>query len=70
MEKFLGISMLLSVIMMVTIIGVANAQIGNTTPNNMGNGTTGAVTNLTNASTSLQDAKNMSAIEGTMNQTG
>jgi hypothetical protein len=62
--------MLSSVLMMGTTIGVSNAQSENTTPNNMGNGTTGAVINLTNASSSLEDAQNMSAIEGTMNQTG
>ena len=33
------------------------------------NGTTGSVINLTNASSSLEDANNMSAIEGTVNQT-
>jgi hypothetical protein len=68
--KFLWILMLSSVLMMGTTIGVSNAQSENTTPNNMGNGTTGAVINLTNASSSLEDAQNMSAIEGTMNQTG
>jgi hypothetical protein len=61
--------MLSSVLMMGTTVGVSNAQSENTTPNNMGNGTTGAVINLTNASSSLEDAQNMSAIEGTMNQT-
>jgi hypothetical protein len=50
--------------------GHDNAQSENTSPNNMGDGTTDAVTNLTNASSSLEDAKNMSAIEGTINQTG
>jgi hypothetical protein len=68
--KFLWILMLSSVLMMGTTVGVSNAQSENTTPNNMGNGTTGAVINLTNASSSLEDAQNMSAIEGTMNQTG
>jgi hypothetical protein len=61
---------MLSFVLMGTTVGVSNAQSENTTPNNMGNGTTGAVINLTNASSSLEDAKNMSAIEGTMNQTG
>ena len=33
------------------------------------NDTTAAVVNLTNASSSLEDAQNMSVIEGTMNAT-
>ena len=70
MIKSLWIFMLSSVIMMGTIMGVSNAQSENTTSSNMGNGTTGSVINLTNASSSLGDAKNMSALEGTMNQTG
>jgi hypothetical protein len=68
--KFLWIFMLSSLFMMGAAVGVSNAQSENMTPNNMGNGTTGAVINLTNASSSLEDAQNMSAIEGTMNQTG
>jgi hypothetical protein len=52
-----------------TTIGTANAQSEDTPPNNMGNGTTGAVINLTNASSSLEEAQNMSVIEGTMNAT-
>ena len=70
MKNFLWILVLSSVIMIGTTVGITNAQSENTSSNNMGNGTTGAVTNLTNASSSLEDAKNMSAIEGTMNQTG
>jgi hypothetical protein len=56
--------------MMGTIIGVSNAESENTTPNNKGNGTRGAVINLTNANSSLEDTQNMRAIEGNMNQTG
>jgi hypothetical protein len=69
MTNFLWILMLLSLATVGTTIGTANAQSEDTPPNNMGNGTTGAVINLTNASSSLEDAQNMSAIEGTMNQT-
>ena len=64
--------MLLSVIMIGTTVGTTNAQSEDTPPNTdngTGNGTTGAVVNLTNASSSLEDARNMSVIEGTMNQT-
>jgi hypothetical protein len=52
-----------------TEVGTTNAQSEDTSPNNMGNGTTGAVINLTNASSSLEDAQNMSVIEGTVNAT-
>jgi hypothetical protein len=45
--------MLLSVFMIGTTVGVSNAQSRNTAPNNMGNGTTEAVTNLTNVSSSF-----------------
>jgi hypothetical protein len=69
MTNFLWILMLLSVILIGTTVGATNAQSGNTSPNNMGNGTTGAVINLTNASSSLEDAQNMSVIEGTVNAT-
>ena len=61
--------MLLSLTMVGTTIGTTNAQSEDTPPNNMVNGTTGAVINLTNDSSSLEDAQNMSAIVGTMNQT-
>ncbi|HJR85681.1 MAG TPA: hypothetical protein VJ772_09995 [Nitrososphaeraceae archaeon] len=46
--------------MMGTIIGSSNAQ-------STSNVTAGSITNLTNGSTSLGDANNMSAIEGTIN---
>ncbi|MFN2434997.1 MAG: hypothetical protein ABR515_06450 [Nitrososphaeraceae archaeon] len=52
-----------------TTIGIATAQLDNSSQNNT-NDTTAAVINLTNASSSLEDAQNMSVIEGTMNQTG
>jgi len=53
-----------------TTVGITNAQSENTSQSNIGNGTTGSVVNLTNASSSVEEAKNMSVIEGTMNQTG
>jgi len=62
--------MLSSVIMIGTTVGITNAQPQNTSQSNIGSGTTGSVVNLTNASSSAEDAKNMSVIEGTMNQTG
>lgn len=61
--------MLSSVIMIGTTVGITNAQSEETPSNNTGNGTTGSVINLTNASSSLEDAQNMSVIEGTMNAT-
>ena len=70
MKHFLWILMLSSVILIGTTVGITNAQSENTSQNNMGNGTTGSVINLTNASSSPEDAKNMSVIEGTVNQTG
>ena len=70
MKNFLWTLMLSSVILIGTTGGVTNAQSENTSQNNMGNGTTGSVINLTNASSSPEDAKNMSVIEGTVNQTG
>jgi len=70
MKNFLWILMLSSVIMIGTTVGTTNAQLENTTQSNIGNGTTGSVVNLTNASKSAEEAKNMSVIEGTMNQTG
>jgi len=60
--------MLSSVIMIGTTVGITNAQSEETSPD-IGNGTTGSVINLTNASSSLEDAQNMSVIEGTMNAT-
>jgi hypothetical protein len=53
-----------------TTVGITNAQSENTSQSDIGNGTTGSVVNLTNASSSVEEAKNMSVIEGTMNQTG
>jgi hypothetical protein len=70
MKNFLWILMLSSVILIGATVGITNAQSENTSQNNMGNGTTGSVINLTNASSSPEDAKNMSVIEGTVNQTG
>ena len=70
MKNFLWILMLSSVILIGTTVGITNAQPENSSQNNMGNGTTGSVINLTNASSSPEDAKNMSVIEGTVNQTG
>ena len=61
--------MLSSIILIGSTAGIVNAQSENTSQNNMGNGTTGSVINLTNASSSLEVAQNMSAIEGTMNAT-
>ena len=69
MKNFLWILMLLSIIMIGTTVGITNAQSEDTPSNNMDNGTTGSVINLTNASSSLEDAQNMSVIEGTMNAT-
>jgi len=48
--------------------GFASAQLENSSGNNT-NDTTAALINLTNASSSLEDAQNMSVIQGTMNQT-
>lgn len=47
--------------------GTTLAQTENASQNNSGFGT--AVANLTNATSSYEDAKNMSVIEGTMNGT-
>lgn len=69
MKKFLEIVVLSIVITMGTTIGSSYAQLTNSSPNIMGNVTAGSITNLTNGSTLLEDAKNMSAIQGTMNQT-
>jgi hypothetical protein len=69
MKNFLSILMLLSIILIGSTQGITNAQSENTSQNNMGNGTTGSVINLTNASSSLDEAQNMSVIEGTMNAT-
>jgi hypothetical protein len=70
MKNLVSILMLSSIILIGSTAGITNAQSDNASENNMSNGTTGSVINLTNASSSLEDAKNMSAIEGTMNQTG
>jgi hypothetical protein len=69
MKNILSILMLSSIILIGSTAGIVNAQSENTSQNNMGNGTTGSVINLTNASSSLEVAQNMSAIEGTMNAT-
>jgi len=47
--------------------GIASAQVAS--EGNNTNDTTAAVSNLTNASSSLEEAQNMSVIEGTMNAT-
>ena len=70
MKNFLGILMLSSVILIGTTVGITNAQSENTSQSNIGNGTTGSVVILTNASSSVEEAKTKSDIEGTMNQTG
>jgi hypothetical protein len=69
MKNLLSMLFLSSIIMIGTTIGIATAQLDNSSQNNT-NDTTAAVINLTNASSSLEDAQNMSVIEGTMNQTG
>lgn len=69
MIKFLWVLMLSAVIMMGMTIGVINAQTTNSSPNILGNVTSGSIANLTNASSSLEDPQNMSVIEGTMNAT-
>ncbi len=70
MKNFLWVLVLSSLIMIGATVGITNAQSENTSQSNIGNGTTGSVVNLTNASSSVEEAKNMSVIEGTMNQTG
>lgn len=69
MKNLVPILMLSSIILIGSLAGLTNAQSENTSQNNMGNGTTGSVINLTNASSSLDEAQNMSVIEGTMNAT-
>lgn len=69
MKNLVSILVLSSIILIGSLAGLTNAQSENTSQNNMGNGTTGSVINLTNASSSLDEAQNMSAIEGTMNAT-
>ncbi len=69
MKNLVSILMLSSIILIGSLAGLTNAQSENTSQNNMGNGTTGSVINLTNASSSLDEAQNMSVIEGTMNAT-
>jgi hypothetical protein len=69
MKNILSILMLSSIILIGSAAGITSAQSENTSQNNMGNGTTGSVINLTNASSSIEDAQNMSSIEGTMNAT-
>jgi hypothetical protein len=70
MKTSLPILVLLSIVIMGTTIGIATAQLDNSSQNITGPDTTAAIINSTNASSSLEEAKNMSAIEGTMNQTG
>jgi hypothetical protein len=70
MKVYLWIFMLSSIAIFGTTTGIAIAQLENSSQNITGPDTTAAVINSTNASSSLEDAKNMSAIEGTMNQTG
>lgn len=69
MKNLVSILVLSSIILIGSLAGLTNAQSENTSQNNMGNGTTGSVINLTNASSSLDEAQNMSVIEGTMNAT-
>ncbi|HKQ21887.1 MAG TPA: hypothetical protein VJS91_07600 [Nitrososphaeraceae archaeon] len=63
-RNYLVILFLSSVMIMGISIGYVAAQMENNT-----NDTTAAVINTTNASSSLEDAQNMSVIEGTMNAT-
>lgn len=71
MKNFLWILILSSISLMgAATIGTATAQLDNSSQNITGPDTTAAVINSTNASSSLEEAKNMSAIQGTMNQTG
>jgi hypothetical protein len=70
MKNFLWILILSSISLMGATIGTATAQLDNSSQNMTGPDTTAAVINSTNASSSLEEAKNMSAIQGTMNQTG
>jgi hypothetical protein len=69
MKQYLWVLLLLPIVIGLSI-NVATAQFENNSQNNSSGSTTAAVTNLTNASSSIQDAKNMSVIEGTTNQTG
>jgi len=62
--KNLWILFIVFVVMAGTTIGINPASSQNNT-----NDTTAAVVNLTNASSSLGDAQNMSVIEGTTNST-
>ena len=50
------------------IVGISIGYVGAQTDNNT-NDTTAALVNTTNATSTLQDAQNMSVIEGTMNAT-
>jgi len=70
MKQSLPILVLSSIIMMGITFGIATAQLDNSSQNITGPHTTAAIINSTNATSSLEEAKNMSAIEGTMNQTG
>ncbi|CAN5498211.1 hypothetical protein BH18THE1_BH18THE1_10040 [soil metagenome] len=70
MKFYLWIFVLSSIAIFGTTIGIATAQLENSSQNITGPDTTAAIINSTNASSSLEEAKNMSAIEGTMNQTG
>ena len=70
MKNFLWILILSSISLMGAAIGTATAQLDNTSQNTTSPDTTAAVINSTNASSSIEEAKNMSAIQGTMNQTG
>jgi len=67
MKEFISVLLLSSIAIMGLTFGTTSAQVS--TGNNT-NDTTAALVNLTNASSSLGDAKNMSVIQGTMNQTG
>jgi hypothetical protein len=51
------------------VIGGITTGIGTGSSQNNTNDTTAALINMTNASSSVEDAQNMSVIEGTMNAT-
>jgi len=69
MKIILWVFMLTSFIIGTTawIVNAQTAQTEDNSMNNLGNGMTGSVMNLTSASTSHEDAKNISANQATLN---
>ena len=67
MKNIISAIFLTSILSLGITFGIASAQVAN--EGNNTNDTTAAVANLTNASSSLEEAQNMSVIEGTMNAT-